>query len=165
MAVDSCFHSTSYDLMYSKVYFFHSKITLDYTTSKLEQKIIIFESFMLPVNMEFHCSKHSELTTPVLKRHSYGLAQNQDKVSDNRRLNTGCKLVCEFLKLTYQDVTGGRVALFDSHGFTAHTAAAAAGSGRAWVIGVDGYTAGHFTSRGHNWFGGDFGFAIGGQRI
>lgn len=75
------------------------------------------------------------------------------------------KLVCELIKLTYEDVTGGGVAFFDRHGFTAHTAAAAAGSGRARVVGVDGYTAGHFTSRGHNRFGGDFGFAIGRQRF
>lgn len=65
----------------------------------------------------------------------------------------------------YEDVTGGCVAFFDGQGFTGHTAAAAAGSGRAWVIGIDGYTTGHFTSGGHNWFGGDFGLAIGRQRF
>lgn len=74
-------------------------------------------------------------------------------------------LVCELLKLTYEDVTSRGVAFFDRHGLTAHAAAAAAGSGRAWVVGVDSYTTGHFTSGGHNWFGGDFGFAIGGQRF
>lgn len=52
------------------------------------------------------------------------------------------------------------MAFFDSHGFTGHTAAAAAGSGGAWVIGIDGYTTGHFTSGGHDRFGGDFGLAI-----
>lgn len=52
------------------------------------------------------------------------------------------------------------MAFLDWHVFTRHTAAATAGSGRAWIIGVDGYTTGHFTSGGHNRFGGHFGFAI-----
>lgn len=57
------------------------------------------------------------------------------------------------------------MAFFDRHVFTGHTTAATAGSGRAWVIGVDGYATGHFTSGGHNGFGGDFGFAICRQRF
>lgn len=55
------------------------------------------------------------------------------------------------------------MAFFDRQGFTGNTAAAAAGSGGVWVIGIDGYTTGHFTSGGHDRFGGDFGLAISGQ--
>lgn len=65
----------------------------------------------------------------------------------------------------YEDVTGGSVAFFDRYGLTGHTAAAAAGSGRAGVIRVDGYSTGHFTIRGHDWFGGNFGFVIGRQKF
>lgn len=63
--------------------------------------------------------------------------------------------------VTNEDVTGGGVAFLGGNGLTGKAAAAAAGPGRAGVVGVDGYTAGHFTGGGYNWFGGDFGFAIG----
>lgn len=65
----------------------------------------------------------------------------------------------------YEDVTGGCVPFSDRQRFTGYAAAATAGSGRARVIGVDGDTTGHFTSRGHDWFGGDLGFAICRQRF
>lgn len=52
------------------------------------------------------------------------------------------------------------MALSGRHGFTAHTAAAAAGSRRARVVGVNGDATGHL-AHGHNWFSGDFGFAVG----
>lgn len=67
-----------------------------------------------------------------------------------------------FWKHTYKDVAGWGVTFFNGCWFTWQAAAAAAGPGRTWVIGIDRNTARHFTSGGYDRFGGDFGFAIGG---
>lgn len=58
------------------------------------------------------------------------------------------------LARTYKDVTGGGMAFFDWRGFAGHTAAATAGPGRAWIVGVDGDTASH------DRFGGDSGLPV-----
>lgn len=66
---------------------------------------------------------------------------------------------------SYEDITGGCVAFFERYRLTGYAAASTAGPGRAWVVGVDGYTACHFVSAAQNWFGGDLGFAICRQRL
>ena len=98
-------------------------------------------NYPISYNIQLYCSSSKNFTLCELKCWIMGFSTYQVRIADNR-LHTGLYSMCvrksgvcwsktlvnESSTLTYEDVTGGGVSLLDRHGFTAHAAAAAAGS-------------------------------------